>query len=257
MSTKDSIHIFDKKNDFNNHLIIGKRCSGKTILIQNIINSIYHKTPFDYGIIFSSTHQDQYSKYINNGFYYFKDFNSDIIENIIKTKKQNTLLIFDDCFFNKKIINESMKNIIINNRLLKIHNIISIGSLLPITKEIRFNCDFIYIPHDTNISINKRHYEYFFSSIPLFKTFHQQILSLEKYKFLTTNQKTNEIYITNTTYELTPIKFNIIKNEEEFLIISHTDKKQLLQKIKKNNDTVKLLLQDNENLFNELNSLLD
>ena len=72
-------------------------------------------------------------------------------------------------------------------------------------------CDFIYIPKDNNISTNKRHYEYFFSSIPFFKTFNQQISSLQKYKFLTINQKTNEIYITNTTYELTPIKFNIIK----------------------------------------------
>jgi hypothetical protein len=256
MSIKDSIHISDKENNFNNHLIIGKRVSGKTILIQNIINSIYHKTPFDYGIIFSHT-KDEYSKYINNGFYYFKDFNPDIIENIIKTKKQNTILIFDDCSFNKKIINDSMKNIIINNRSLKIHNIISINSLLPINSEIRGSCDFIYIPKDNNISTNKRHYEYFFSSIPFFKTFNQQISSLQKYKFLTINQKTNEIYITNTTYELTPIKFNIIKNEEDFLIISHTDKKQLLNKIKKNNDTIKLLLEDNENLFNEINTLLN
>jgi len=173
------------------YVICGKRCCGKTTLINDIVYHLHNKknkiTLFSrYNANFSDIYTFQYTK--------IEEFDIDIIKNIISRQcienpKMNNIFIFDDTILSSY---KSNLNNILN---LEFPNLTLIIELQYMNQSIN-GFDIIYL-FGTEIIINnkKRIYNKYINNICTFQEFNE-IMAEERYGF--TILRDNHLYKYNT-----------------------------------------------------------
>lgn len=172
---------FDIKSiGIHNVLIIGKRATGKTTLITDILNN----SEISHGLLFNPTMEykpEEYSNVKTINLDKNIEYNKQILENAIK------LLMLTKCYGDRSsicvvldnAINEDIehdlviKEAFVNNISLKMKNIISIPFLYKLNKEMKLFTDVVFILRESNIDNRKRLFNEYGSTFSSFDHFCQ------------------------------------------------------------------------------------
>lgn len=160
-------------------LVIGKRATGKSCLIADILYHIRKKIPI--GIVCSGSEEANgfYQKFVPPIFTY-NELDFDAIERLIARQKaaakQNKLkpafIVIDDLAFDKKIFNTKvMRYIAMNGRHLALFCVLSVQYALDLPPAMRSNVDFVFILRENIRSNRARLYQQFAGMFPNYDTF--------------------------------------------------------------------------------------
>jgi hypothetical protein len=185
-------------------MVIGKRLSGKTTLVKDILKkindskdivnkfqrlSVISSSPTastDYNMIFSTTPEvTHYQNYDSEIIKLFVDNQRKLITQKHDDERQNgkssinptSLLVLDDCndvnFLTKNKKNTYMPQLIMNNQSYYTNLIITAQYSLGIPPALRSNVDYIFIFRDDIISNRERLYSHYAGMFPTFESFNQ------------------------------------------------------------------------------------
>ena len=175
--------------------IIGKRGSGKTTAIIDIVNYLKQNNRFDDCSVFSGSHQSNQIYKNKLGIDCHDKLNDDILEAIIQTqlkkitefnqKIPKMLLILDDVLHQ---INTSkskpLLELFFNSYHYGITLIFAIQFPLKFIPEIRTNIDVVLLGRDDCISNSKRLYDNYGGLFPTFESFHNVFKTIHHYSFM-------------------------------------------------------------------------
>jgi hypothetical protein len=172
-----------------NTLVIGKRTTGKTVLviyelyrqIQSEITEVY---------VISNIYETEYKK-ITNKIYSPNDL-PEIVSHIMKNYAKNTLIIIDgemDMDWNKS---NEFKTIMLNGRHFHISLFFTSQIDYGLTPTIRGNIDNVIVAQDSVESNTKRLYEHYFGLFPKFTLFKEALSFLPCHTFLINNLRQSE-----------------------------------------------------------------
>lgn len=175
----------DRNQGASTVLFVGSKRTGKTTMIQDIL---YYVRNIPRGIIVtgSISSAESFSEFFPKEFIFdtidktmIRRLN-DIIstqEDIRKEGKASfgeytSLLLFDDCGYDKKFANEKViKKIFMNGRHYNLFGCYSVQSCKSIGPDLRGNADFIFIHREPGVNERKKLWQEFASIIPTFKMF--------------------------------------------------------------------------------------
>lgn len=163
---KDYGGLCDFINKYNTTLIIGKQGQGKTSLTINIIKKFYRKK-FEHVYVFMPHSSRKSIK--NNPFdcldesQLFEELTQENIDALYQVIKMNSeldeksLIIFDDVQKALKDVNvlRSLKNIIANQRHLKVVNLILCQNFFSLDKSLREICNNLFMFNTGKSQLNK------------------------------------------------------------------------------------------------------
>lgn len=175
-----TLHKFDLSNiKKDSHiLIVGKPCSGKKVLVQNILDKISNNV--DAGLLFSSSEKilpqlknndifknDTYYKYDSEILSKFLSENSVFLDR----KNKSLCVIFDRCRLDWN--DQTLSELFQNGWQYRTYVIIIEDSLPHYEPEIRTSLDYAFIFNENVISIQKKIYEQYFyiDTFPYFTSF--------------------------------------------------------------------------------------
>ena len=195
-------------------VLIGRRDTGKSFLVKDLL---YYHQDIPIGTVISGTEEGNgfYGKLVPKLFIH-NEYNSAIIENILKRQKQvlkqikkemetynkstidpRTFTILDDCLFDNTWSKDKlMKLLFMNGRHWKIMLIITMQYPLGIPPILRTNIDYVFILREPYIANRKRIYENFAGMFPTFESFCQVMdQCTENYECLVinNNSKSNKL----------------------------------------------------------------
>ena len=167
-------------------LAVGKRNTGKSTIIIDIVNQLKDKIPC--AVVVSGSED-------GNGFYknYFPDlmihseYDVEILQKLIVRQKKvikrvqngenintNCLLILDDCGYDRQIYKtKPFRAAVYNGRHLSLTVILALQYITDIPADIRTNIDFIFALRENILTNKERLYRFFFGIFPDFYTFTQ------------------------------------------------------------------------------------
>lgn len=163
-------------------LIFGKRNSGKTVLMKDLCRSLVGKC--DCGILFSptvSTHK-MFKSFFPESLMH-STFSEPVLQQLIDTqlaacssgggsKKLRSLIILDDCLFDKKTTtNKALKYLVFNGRHLPACVIITCQYLNSLSPSVRSNADVVFCLRENNYASRKKLHESFFGVFSHFSSF--------------------------------------------------------------------------------------
>jgi hypothetical protein len=188
------IHMFDLNSLCNNPSIclIGKKASGKSLFIKNLVVNLYGQKKIDECIIISPTERTTpfYSDVADKIYF---NYHEKIIEEILEiqckrieeSKKNGTIpkhviLVLDDCLAQKGswMRSVSLLNLLFNARHYNISYVMSMQFPLGIAPELRGNFDYIFLFEEDFISSQKRLYDNYAGMFPSFDSFRQVLSNL-------------------------------------------------------------------------------
>ena len=172
-------------------VLIGRRDTGKSYLVRDIL---YYQQDIPIGTVISGTEAGNgfYSKHVPKLFIH-DEYNSAIIENILKRQKQvikqikketetykksnidgRTFVILDDCLYDAGWTKDKMMRLLfMNGRHWKVMLIITMQYPLGIPPNLRTNIDYVFILREPYIANRKRIYENYAGMFPTFESFCQ------------------------------------------------------------------------------------
>ena len=196
-------------------VLIGRRDTGKTYLVRDLL---YHHQDIPIGTVVSGTEA-------GNGFYgnhvpklfIHDEYNSAIIENILKRKRQvlkqmkkeveayrkttidpRSFVILDDCLYDATWTKDKMMRLLfMNGRHWKVMLIITMQYPLGIPPNLRTNIDYVFILREPYISNRRRIWENYAGMFPTFEGFCQVMdQCTENYECLVINNnaKSNKLH---------------------------------------------------------------
>jgi tRNA A37 threonylcarbamoyladenosine biosynthesis protein TsaE len=164
--------------------IIGKRGSGKTTLIKNIMQHLYNNKQVDEFIVISPLDnlRKSYEDFVNKVYGYDNELIEQILhtqdENITNAMRTNTpakkiMVILDDCLVSKGLwMNDhALMELLFNGRHYNISYIFTMKFPLGITPELRCNFDYIFLFNEDNYNNLKRLYDHYAGFFPTFASF--------------------------------------------------------------------------------------
>lgn len=163
--------------------IIGKRGSGKSVLIKALLNAKKHLIPVGVAISGSEDTNGFYSRMFPRLFVYDK-FRTSIIDALHKRQKiakeylpnSWAVLVMDDCMDDVKLFNEpTMIGLFKNSRHWNLLSIFANQYVFDFKPVIRTNIDGVFIFRDANMANRQKIYANFASIIPSFKLFCQMM----------------------------------------------------------------------------------
>lgn len=162
-----------------NIVVIGKRGSGKSILMKDILYHIRKRV--DTAFAMSPTHESvKMFESIMPKSHVYDGYSLDTIQNLIAVmaslvsqgKEREVALCTDDCMFEKGIMKtEEMRLIHMNGRHYNIWYINSVQYITDMGPAIRTNVDYVFALKENTIAGKKRLYDFFFGVFPDFKEF--------------------------------------------------------------------------------------
>jgi len=195
-------------------VLIGRRDTGKSFLVRDLL--FYHQD-IPIGTVISGTEEGNgfYGKLVPKLFIH-NEYNSAIIENILKRQKQvlkqikkemetfkrstidpRTFAILDDCLYDATWARDKlMRLLFMNGRHWKIMLIITMQYPLGIPPTLRTNIDYVFILREPYIANRKRIYENYAGMFPTFESFCQVMdQCTENYECLVINNnaKSNKL----------------------------------------------------------------
>ena len=172
-------------------VMIGRRDTGKSFLVRDLL---YYQQDIPIGTVISGTEAGNgfYSKHVPKLFIH-DEYNSAIIENILKRQKQvikqikketetykksnidgRTFVILDDCLYDAGWTKDKMMRLLfMNGRHWKVMLIITMQYPLGIPPNLRTNIDYVFILREPYIANRKRIYENYAGMFPTFESFCQ------------------------------------------------------------------------------------
>ena len=195
-------------------VLIGRRDTGKSFLVRDLL---YYQQDIPLGAVISGTEEGNgfYSNHVPKLFIH-NEYNSVIIENILKRQKQvlkqikketetyrrssidpRTFCILDDCLYDASWTKDKMMRLLfMNGRHWKIMLIITMQYPLGIPPNLRTNIDYVFILREPYIANRKRIYENYAGMFPTFESFCQVMdQCTENYECLVinNNSKSNKL----------------------------------------------------------------
>jgi len=167
-------------------LVLGRRRSGKSILIRDIM---YHHRHIPAGIVFSGTEQVSpfFGKFIPES-YIYSEYQPEVVKNLMNKqqiridkatiqgtdpKLPNLFIVLDDLTQDANIWKkeDTVKSIFFNGRHYNIFFIFALHYTKDITPNLRNNIDYVFIFHDANENNQRQIHKDYCGMIPDFKTF--------------------------------------------------------------------------------------
>ena len=190
---------------------IGRRRTGKSVVLKDIL---YHKRNIPFGTVISATEEanEYYGKFIPKS-YIFHDFNTKIVDNVLKRqkglmkKKQSgdprykqvdprLFLVLDDCLFDDSWTRQNcIRSIFMNGRHYKIMFFVTMQYPLGIPPALRTNIDYTFVMREPYYSNRKKIYEQYAGCFPNFQIFCDVMNSLNQFECLVidNNAETNRL----------------------------------------------------------------
>lgn len=183
-------------------LIIGKRRTGKSTLIRDIL---YYKKNVKSCVIFSGTEE-------GNGFYgdiippifIYKDFKEDVIESIFESQRkqlkknpnklEEIVLILDDMMYDNKFMNNKVvRELFMNGRHWHITLIIAMHYIMDIKPALRSNVDLVITTKEHILDNVIKLYKCFFGIFKNHKIFYQVLTktTMDYHVLVLDNSKTD------------------------------------------------------------------
>ena len=190
-------------------VLIGKRCTGKSILTKDILSS---KSDIPVGTIISGTEgANQFYSKIVPPLFIHEEYTPELLSNVIKRQKMvmkqlnagnddidpRAFLILDDCLYDsswKK--DKNIRSAFMNGRHYKLLFILTMQFALGIPPNLRTNIDYVFILRENIVSNRKRIYEHYAGMFPTFDIFQSTMdQCTENYECLVINNnaKSNKI----------------------------------------------------------------
>ena len=175
--------MFGEKEQSHTILIVGKRETGKTVLVQDILR---HQPEEVMGTVITSIDKDSnLIASIKPKYTIHNEYNTRIVENILARQERiriynrknddekdgRLIVVMDNCLYESTIWSQdkTFKNMFMNSRCWKIMPIITMSYLLGMPPVYHENVDFVFILRENFIDNRKRIYECYGSKI--FSTF--------------------------------------------------------------------------------------
>lgn len=189
-----------KTDDRRVFLIVGKRNSGKSVVLADLL---YHKRHIPMGILKSSTEEAtgffQQTCGVPDA-YIYSDWRPDVIDTIIAKQKRlakegtmrNIFIVLDDLAFNKTLfVSKQMRELMFNGRHYGILLVITAQYLMDLPTYFRSNVDYVITTRTPGVQDRERLYKNFFGVIPSFSMF-QSIMdnTTEDYHLLVVDNTT-------------------------------------------------------------------
>jgi hypothetical protein len=162
-------------------LMVGKRGTGKTTLINDIMYHNRHK--FKFGVAMSPTDDttNALGAFIPQSCIY-DDFNEGVLKKILEHQKwagrgpaekfQNMFAVLDDCAYDKKSFsNKTVREVYMNGRHRKLFYMNSVQYMMDMPCQLRGQIDYVFATRDGNISQREKLWRNFFGVFPDYKSF--------------------------------------------------------------------------------------
>ena len=150
-------------------LLIGKRGTGKSVLLEDLLYHLRNK--LDFGLAFSPTRDslDMFEKHMPSSWLH-DQFNGAKIDQLCsmqrnspKEKKRNLLLVLDDMMADKRVLKSvGIRDIFFNGRHEYITYISSQQYCLDMPPDLRSNIDYVFCLKDNILANKQRLWKYFF-----------------------------------------------------------------------------------------------
>ena len=172
-------------------VIIGKKDTGKSFLVRDILYNCQHDFPV--GTVISGTEvANEFFQHMVPSKFIHDKYTPQIVMNVIKRQmtmkqKRNTskngsggqsnvdpraFLILDDCLYDASWIKEeSTRYVFMNGRHIDMMTIITMQYPLGITPNLRTNVDFVFILRENILGNRRRIYENYAGMFPTFEMF--------------------------------------------------------------------------------------
>ena len=200
-------------------VLIGRRDTGKSYLVRDLL---FYQQDIPIGTVISGTEAGNsfYSEHVPKLFIH-EEYNSAIIENILKRQKQcmvqvmeelkvykkcnidpRTFCILDDCLYDAGWTKDKlMRLLFMNGRHWKIMLIITMQYPLGIPPNLRTNIDYVFILREPYINNRKRIYENYAGMFPTFESFCQVMdQCTENYECLVINNNSKSNKLTDQIF---------------------------------------------------------
>ena len=181
--TKLNIRKFDPSTMSANSVIlmVGRRGSGKSTLIRDIM--FHMRSKLDFGLAMSPTEEsnEAFSSYVPRTCIY-ADYQPAIVSTLLKTQKsqvkkgnyRNVYLVMDDCAFDKKIMSTvNMRELMYNGRHAKITFCYSVQYLVDFPAAFRAQVDYVFCLKDNVMASKEKLWKFFFGMFQDFRDFNK------------------------------------------------------------------------------------
>lgn len=162
-------------------LMVGKRGTGKTTLINDIMYHNRHK--FKMGVAMSPTDDttNALGAFVPPACI-FDDFNETVIKNILEHQKwagrgplekfHYMYMLLDDCAYDKKsFTNKTVREVYMNGRHRRVFYLNSVQYMMDMPCQLRGQVDYVFATRDGNISQREKLWRNFFGVFPDYKSF--------------------------------------------------------------------------------------
>ena len=165
-------------DDTRNILVIGKRGTGKSILVRDLM---WHHRKIAAGICCSGTEEGNgfYGTFVPDSFV-FSEFDKSAIERLVtrqralrkKGVKDPAFLVLDDCMYDRRFLKEKiMRNLFYNGRHWAIFMIMTSQYMLDLSPDLRTNVDYVFILREPIRANRERLWKAFGGIFPTFDQF--------------------------------------------------------------------------------------
>lgn len=181
----------DQMYDNSNICIVGKRASGKSWRVREIINFLNKKNGEMDLLVFSKT--EKYTKFYeiehpNANIVY--DYDEDVLDSYLKKAaelikdnvKPNMCVVIDDCLTSCRKWKDykSLMELFYNSRHYGITSILTMQFPMGIPPELRCNFDYVFLLAEDVASIQRRIYDNYAGMFPSFDTFKRYFIEATK-----------------------------------------------------------------------------
>jgi len=178
---KESFSTFDLSKIQDNCVIgiVGRRNSGKSTLVKDIITSRFKD--ITQGIVCSGSEKSNpfFRRFMAPTFAFSQKINEDHLTAFIQMAKDNPgekkLIVIDDCAFDSaQRKSPALKEIVLNGRHLNITVILVAQSCVDLgSPSVRSNTDIVFMTRENLLPALEQAYKLFFSVFPTFRQFRE------------------------------------------------------------------------------------
>ena len=190
-------------------LIVGKRGSGKTVLVKDIVRHLKNRFDIAVAIAGTSASAEMFQEFIPDALIY-NTVQTHVIEKMVDlakvvkdhNKKREFLLLMDDCMYVKGLMrNGVFREIHMNGRNFGFSEIISAQYVMDMETDLRSQVDYVFVFQENIRANRERLWKYFFG---IFDTFEEFSTTLRKctqnYECLVIDQRVNTGNIEDMLY---------------------------------------------------------
>lgn len=163
-------------------ICIGKRGTGKSILIRDLLYHMRHK--LDYGIAMSPTHDsaDSFASFMPPSSVY-REYRAEVVEKMLLSQRDRShergmdalrslYLVLDDCMYDKAVMKgRTIRDLFMNGRHSKIFFMCAVQWCMDLNPALRTQVDYCFCLRENLISNRERLWKYFFGVFPRYEDF--------------------------------------------------------------------------------------